>query len=186
MPDRTTSEAALDAAGLVGIWRTDVAAARSRLDAGAAAVLAGDAGLAETPLPLEVALGRIHPGDRDWVFERIRRVRRTGGPVSIEFRVRAGDGGIRWILVRGSLAPDAGGGMRGQGAYLDTTDWHRDRLRAVADGPAEAADEPLREAADHALRLREAVRRGRDPFLRALVDLLLFEVGRALAKRSRN
>lgn len=96
MTDRSFPPA-LEAAGIIGTWQTDVAAGRSILDDGAAALMAGDAGLAGKPLTLDVALGRIHPDDRDWVFAQIRRARRAGGPFAAEFRVHGPDG-VRWVL----------------------------------------------------------------------------------------
>lgn len=127
-----TEAPALRAAGLVGVWNTNVVAGRSLLDEGAATLLAGNPSLAGTPLPLEAALVTIHPDDRNWVFERIRRVRQTGGPFSAEFRILTGDGRVRWILNRGTLTPDATGAMKGLGAYLDTTDSHGSAFRSAS------------------------------------------------------
>jgi hypothetical protein len=127
----STAADALQAAGFVGVWDTDVRAGRSVLDSGAASLMAGDPGLAGTPLPLDAALGRIHPADRDWVFGRIRHVRHTGGPVSLEFRVVTGTGETRWILNRGCLSPDSDGRLHGRGAYIDVTDLHRHGIRAA-------------------------------------------------------
>jgi hypothetical protein len=135
----TTAVPALQAAGFVGIWNTDVPAGRSVLDAGAATLLAGNASLAGHPLPLDVALGQIHPEDRRWVFGKIGRVRQTGGPVSLEFRVLTVTGEIRWILNRGCLAVDATGVLQGRGAYIDVTDLY-DR---PAQSPAGAKPEHL-------------------------------------------
>ncbi len=118
------TELALQAAGLIGTWNTDVKAARSVLDSGAAALLAGDVGLAGQPLPLEIALQRAHPDSRDWVFDRIRRMRRTGGPFSAEFRVETPTHHVKWVLTLGILAPDEAGMMRGPGCYIDTTSTH--------------------------------------------------------------
>lgn len=112
----STATSALQDAGFVGTWDTDVLAGRSVLDAGAATLLSGNPSFAGKPLPLDVALGRIHPEDRGWVFDRIRKVRRTGGLVSLEFRVLSATGEVRWILNRGRLAPDTGGALRGRGA----------------------------------------------------------------------
>ncbi|WP_238184899.1 PAS domain-containing protein [Methylobacterium trifolii] len=176
------ADPALRAAGVVGIWDTDVPAGRSVLDAGAAALMAGDPRLAGQPLPMEIALGRLHPDDRGWVFGQIRRVRRTGGPFAAEFRVLDPAGNVRWVLNRGCLAPDETGAMRGLGAYIDTTDAHRGPFlpAAASDGPA--AD-PLAEAADHAMRAHAAIVRSENARLRLLVDMLLLETGRTLARR---
>ncbi len=89
----STAAPALQAAGLIGTWNTDVSAGRSVLDLGAASVLAGNPGLVGKPVPLDVALGRIHPEDRDRVFDTIQHLRQTGGSVAIAFRILTGAGG---------------------------------------------------------------------------------------------
>ncbi|MEE7449952.1 diguanylate cyclase [Methylobacterium radiotolerans] len=194
----STAASALQAAGFVGTWDTDVRAGRSVLDSGAASLMAGDPGLAGTPLPLDAALGRIHPADRDWVFGRIHRVRRTGGPVSLEFRVVTGTGETRWILNRGCVTPASDGVLHGRGAYIDVTDLHRHATRAAAiDGASNGArngatDEAmngtmngadLNAAADHGIQIHAALERHGDPYLRAVSQMLLLGIGRALARR---
>ena len=174
---------ALKAAGFIGTWNTNVPAALSVLDEGAAQLLAGDIELAGQPIPLEVALGRTHSDDRDWVFNRIRRVRRTGGSMSSEFRIVTETGEVRWILNRGYLAPDANGVMRGRGAYIDTTDSHRGPFLVVgADQPDEP--DPLVEAVDRCIDAHKAVGRVGQRSLIRLSELMLFEIGRALARRT--
>ncbi|WCS24091.1 PAS domain-containing protein [Methylobacterium sp. NMS14P] len=190
----SAAASALQAAGFIGIWDTDVRAGRSVLDSGAASLMAGDPGLAGTPLPLDAALGRIHPADRDWVFGRIRHVRQTGGPVSLEFRVVTGTGETRWILNRGCLTPDADGLLHGRGAYIDVTDLHRHGIQAAEvngatngatngapDGAANGAD--LNAAADHGIQIHAALERHGDPYLRSVSGMLLLGIGRALARR---
>lgn len=174
---------AFQAAGIIGTWDTDVPAALSVLDEGAAQLLAGNIELAGRPIPLEVALGRTHPDDRDWVFGRIRRARRTGGAISSEFRIVTETGEVRWILNRGYLAPDAHGLMRGRGAYIDTTDSHRGPFLVVgADHPAEP--DPLIEAVDRCIDAHKAVGRVGQESLIRLSELMLFEIGRTLARRT--
>ena len=175
---------ALKAAGIIGTWNTDVPAALTVLDEGAAELLAGNIELAGRPMPLEVALGRTHPDDRDWVFERSRRVCRTGGTTSTEFRIVTETGEVRWILNRGFLAPDANGVMRGCGAYIDTTDSHRGPFLVVGADQALKAD-PLIEAVDRCIDAHKAVGRVGNRSLLRLSELMLFEIGRALAKRVR-
>lgn len=182
MVSMTASVPALRAAGLIGIWNTDVAAGRSVLDEGAAAVLAGNASLAGQPLPLEAALGRTHPDDRDWVFERIRRVRRTGGPFSAEFRILTESGEVRWILNRGTLSHNESGVMQGLGAYIDTTDSHR-RSAISAALLTTVVEDPLFVAADHCLEAHTALKQGTLVDLRTLSETLLMGIGRAIARR---
>ncbi len=177
MTDRSFPPA-LEAAGIIGTWQTDVAAGRSILDDGAAALMAGDAGLAGKPLTLDVALGRIHPDDRDWVFAQIRRARRAGGPFAAEFRVQAPGGTVRWVLNQGRL-PEEGVGGFGYGTYIDTTHRHRD----PAEAPGGERRDWLEVAADHCIAAREAIDRSGKPFLRLLIDALLLEIGRHLVRR---
>lgn len=182
MVSLTAAVPALQAAGLIGIWNTDVAAGRSVLDDGAAAVLAGNADLAGQPLPLDAALGRIHPDDRDWLFEQIRQARRIGGPFSAEFRVLSEGGSVRWILNRGTLSPNATGSMQGLGAYIDTTAGHRSSSIPAALF-AQGGEDPLLIAADHCIEAHMALKTGDHADLQSLSELLLTSVGRTLARR---
>ena len=182
MMSMASIDPALKAAGIIGTWNTDVPAGLSVLDEGAARLLAGNVDLTGRPIPLDVALGRTHPADRDWVFDRIRRVRRTGGSTSTEFRIVTETGDVRWILNRGYLSPDADGVMRGCGAYIDTTDSHRGPFWPAEADQITGAD-PLIEAVDRCLEARTAIDRVGNRTLRRLSDLLLFEIGRVLAKR---
>ena len=173
---------ALRAAGLIGTWGTNVAAGRSVLDEGAAAVLAGNAALAGQPLPLEAALARTHPEDRNWVFERIRRVRQTGGSFSAEFRILTETRGVRWVLCRGALVRDDTGAMQGRGAYIDTTDAHRDTFIPAAAHDHNVED-PLIVAADRCIEAHTALGQGEHVDLQRLSETLLFGIGRRLAQR---
>jgi hypothetical protein len=183
------TELALQASGLIGTWSTDVQAARSILDHGAAALMAGDAGLAGQPLPLEVALRRTHPGDRDWVFDRIRRMRRTGGPFSAEFRVETATSDVKWVLTLGTLAPDEVGVMRGRGCYIDTTSVHAkavwqggaNKLQATA--PLQPSD-PLIIASDRSIEAHEAIIQTGNRELREASEMMLWLLGRSLAQRT--
>ncbi|GJD76707.1 hypothetical protein CFIICLFH_4966 [Methylobacterium goesingense] len=173
---------ALRAAGLVGVWNTNVAAGRSILDEGAAALLAGNASLAGQPIPMEVALSRTHPDDRPWVFERIRRVRQTGGPFSAEFRVLTEGGQVRWVLNRGLLKADGHGAMHGLGAYIDTTDSHGHPF-LTAPSPDQDADDRLALAADRCIEAHAVLKSGGHTDLRLRAESLLIGIGRALARR---
>lgn len=173
---------ALRAAGLVGIWNTNAVVGRSILDEGAAELLAGNVSLAGQPIPMEVALGATHPDDRTWLFERIRRVRQTGGPFSAEFRVVTAAGDVRWILNRGSLTPDSSGVMKGLGAYIDTTDSYRSPFISAASLNT-GIDDPLELAADRCLEAHAALKILGDTYLRLRAESLLTGIGQALARR---
>ena len=185
MTSIAASDPALRAAGIIGIWDTNVPAGLSVLDEGAARLLAGNVDLAGRPIPLDIALGRTHPDDRDWVFDRIRRVRRTGGSTSTEFRIVTETGEVRWILNRGYLAADANGVMRGRGAYIDTTDSHRGPFLVVGAEQPDKPD-PLIEAVDRCIDAHKAVARVGDRGLLRLSELMLFEIGRTIAQRIRS
>ncbi|MCJ2066256.1 PAS domain-containing protein [Methylobacterium sp. J-088] len=178
----STAGPALQAAGFIGTWNTDVPAGRSVLDLGAASVLAGNPGLVGKPVPLDVALGRIHPEDRDRVFDTIQRLRQAGGSVAIAFRILTGAGETRWILNQGHLAPDETGRLHGCGAYIDITEFHGGWAspRSGVLGPAETLDA----AADHCIQAHTALERHGDASLHMLSRMLLLGVGRALAQRA--
>jgi hypothetical protein len=180
----TPAITALKAAGLVGVWNTNVVVGRSVLDEGAAAMMAGNPSLAGEPLPLEVALRQTHPDDRSWVFDRIRRVRQTGGPFSAEFRILTEAGKIRWVLNRGTLVPDETGRMMGEGIYIDTTDSHPDLFMPAATLHQDTPD-PLIVAADHCIEVHTALKRGGYADLHRVSEALLFGIGRSLGWRGR-
>jgi hypothetical protein len=176
------SAPALKAAGFIGVWSTNVVAGRTILDAGAAALLAGNPDLVGHPIPMEIALGATHPADRAWLFERILRVRQTGGPFSAEFRIVTAAGDVRWILNRGLLAPDESGKLTGLGAYIDTTDSHASPFISAA-SLTERLDDPLEAAADRCLQAHRHLKRGGFTDLRRVAEVLLTGIGRALAER---
>lgn len=178
----STTAPALQAAGFVGTWNTDVRAGRSVLDLGAASVLAGNPGLVGKPVPLDVALARIHPEDRDRVFGAIRGLRQTGGPIAREFRILTGTGETRWILDQGLLAFDETGRLHGCGAYIDVTNLYGRSATRWVDDPVPT--EPLDAAADHCIQLHTALERHGDAALRLLSRMLLLGIGRALAQRA--
>lgn len=176
---------ALQAAGFIGTWQADVPTARSVLDEGAAALLVGDAELAGQLIPLEAVLCRVHSDDRLWLYERICRARRTGGSLSAEFRIVTETGDMRWILNRGNLAPDETGTMHGYGVFIDTTDSHRSPFWPIE--PVEFREtDPLIVAADHYVEAHAAISQTKHGKLRRLSELMLFEIGRALAGRTRS
>lgn len=178
----STAASMLQAAGFIGTWDTDVAAGQSVLDLGAASVLAGNPGLVGKPVPLDVALGRIHPDDRDRVFEAIQDLWQTGGPVALEFRILTATGETRWILNQGLVAPDETGRLQGCGAYIDITELHGRWASPRADSTTPA--EHLDAAADHCIQAHTALERHGDTALHLLSSMLLLGIGRALAQRT--
>ncbi|WP_267427809.1 PAS domain-containing protein [Methylobacterium sp. GC_Met_2] len=152
------------------------------LDEGAAALLAGNAALAGQPLPLEAALARTHPDDREWVFKHIRRVRQTGGSFSAEFRILTETHEVRWVLNRGALTRDGTGAMQGRGAYIDTTDAHSNPFIPAA-ALGQDVEDPLIVAADCCIEAHTALGQGEHVDLQRLSETLLSGIGRRLAQR---
>lgn len=177
--------AALDASGVVGAWSWSSSPDRCILDAGAAAVLAGDPGLAGRPVPLETAKARVHPDDRPALFRHFRALSEHGGLLVAEYRTLSPTGEIRRILDRGRVS--RGGRRReGHGIIIDITEAaprdaapSRALARALLD-PGEA----LAAAVDHALECRDALERIEDSELRLLIDMLLLRLGQKAARLS--
>ncbi|MCJ2081857.1 hypothetical protein MKK49_11365 [Methylobacterium sp. J-090] len=77
---------------------------------------------------------------------------------------------------------DTTGLMHGYGAYIDTTETRRASPFTPVPEVSTDAD-PLHLAADHCIRAHAAIRRSGDTYLAVLVDMLLFRIGRILARR---
>ena len=70
-----------------------------------------------------VSRATVHPGDRDGVRLALERSASTGEPVSVEYRIQAGDGRVRWISSHGRPRYSAGGEPdRLTGASIDVTE----------------------------------------------------------------
>lgn len=165
---------ALEASGFVGTWTRDIAADRIVLDAQAAELLTGSADLAGVSLTLERAMASLHPDDVARLRAVFVRQGRVAGPTAFEYRVRAPTGEYRWILDRGRIYRDPDGSMHGRGALIDVTDT---RLTTVDD-----PDEALTRAVDKCLSARDDLRRSRSLLAVPLMDLLLLELGREIAR----
>ncbi|KAB1069618.1 PAS domain-containing protein [Methylobacterium planeticum] len=173
-------KAALDASGVVGTWAWSGSQDQCILDAGAASVLAGDPGLAGTPIRLERAKACVHPDDRDALFRQFRALGRTGGLFVAEYRTLSPSGQLRTILDRGRIFRDAAGTVtHGHGIILDVTE----SSRAVP--IPEAAQQPLERAAGHAIACRSAIDELGVADLRLLVDMLLLRLGQELGRSVR-
>lgn len=76
-------------------------------------------------LPLEDALARVHPDDRDTVRAGIAAAR-TSGRYEVEYRAALPDGGLRWIRSHGQALPrrsgDASWPTRLSGVIADITE----------------------------------------------------------------
>jgi PAS domain S-box-containing protein len=71
----------------------------------------------------EAWLDRLHPDDRERAHAETSTFLEREGPLQIEFRVLLPDGGVRWVLGRGSVERDAvGRPIRMMGVNLDVTE----------------------------------------------------------------
>lgn len=171
----------LDASGIVGTWDWYVMRRTVLFDEGAAALLAGDPGLAGRELRGPEATAGIHPDDLAWVMAEMRRAVEAGGVILAEYRVLRPDGTVRWVLSRGRAYLDAEGRpQRAHGLLIDLTENREEGQRYVAQAvPAEAA------SVDRLLQLCGELRALADTMpsstLRLLVDLILLEIGRSCA-----
>lgn len=171
-----------ESAIILGTWMCGETEGHRVLDEGAAELLTGYPELAGTELPLDIVTQRIVPTDRAAFSATVKRAEREGGPIVVEYRVRTPDG-QRWLLSHGrAYAAAPGVPARGHGVLIDITDRKlRDKLDR---GRLEdEADSHLENAARHTLAARHAIDVEGNALLRLLVDMLLMELGRALARR---
>lgn len=126
--------AALEATGS-GIWEYDPAQGTTYYDTRWFTML----GYSPQALRQEFTtwLSLLHPDDRERARDEVARHVRDGTDFSIEFRMRAADGGWRWIASRGTVAErDAAGRvLRMVGTHVDITERRRaeerERLQAL-------------------------------------------------------
>lgn len=170
--------AALNASGIIGAWSWSPRSERCILDAGAADVLAGDAGLAGRPLPLSVAKACVHPEDRPAVVRAFKAMRERGGLFVAEYRTLSPAGQVRRILDRGRIPAGASSRQMGHGVIIDVTD-----IQTVT-APVREPQDALAQAVDRALECRDALEGVADSELQLLIDMLLLHLGRRIAKAS--
>ena len=168
---------ALDAAGFVGTWEWSVTTGQVVLDQGSATIVAGDPALEGRVIDLDTALVRLHPDDHGWVMPKIEQMGRTCGTILAEYRVRAPNGDIRWLLDRGRVTRQPDGTVHGRGIWLDVTDVHQDDAVLGGHGP----EHLIEMAASHCLDARELLQRSGSSTTRLLIDMLLLELGREAA-----
>ena len=179
-------KAALDASGVVGTWSWSGSQDHCILDAGAANVLAGDPGLAGTPIRLERAKACVHPDDRDALFPQFRALGRTGGLFVAEYRTLSSSGQVRTILDRGRIFRDPGGTVtHGHGIILDVSESARRDAHPEDPGRfLEEVQQPLELAAGHAIACRGAIDHLDIAELRLIVDMLLLRLGQELGRHA--
>ena len=177
---------ALDASCVVGIWDWDHVRGIVIYDEGAARLLTGDPDLTECEVNGPIAMAAVYPVDQDWLVKRMHEAVRTGGLVLAEYRVMTRDGGTRWLLCRGRTHQnEAGSPLRSNGILIDITEVREGGERYVLNSSA-AGEGSLEQAADLAIALKRTLGADAPPEVRTAADLLLFSLGRALARTDRH
>ena len=176
--------AALEASCVVGVWDWDIVRRAVVYDTGAARLLAGDPALAETELDGAAAMAAVHPADHAWLLEHVQQASKSSGLVIAEYRVVAEDGTVRWLLSRGRTFQDPNGRpVRSRGIIIDITELHQGSERYVLSNLSAPVDS-LERAADLAITLKRTLDADSPPEVRAATDVLLMNLGRALARAS--
>ncbi|WYK06555.1 PAS domain-containing protein [Cereibacter sphaeroides f. sp. denitrificans] len=129
-----------------GVYAHDVASGRSWWSEGMFRLL--DVPPSDTVVPDLVVRDRVHPEDR----ERLRALQaltgRRPGPYDIEYRLRLGDGRIRWVRdsgeALGPVDPETGRVRQQRGTVTDITDSKH------GNPPSTAGAEALRQVLDTA------------------------------------
>lgn len=167
--------AALEASGVIGSWRHDLWADRIVLSAPLASLLGIRPEDGAHGVPLTVFLTGIHGEDRGRIENALYAAGQRVGSFALEFRTGSGQ---RWLGMRGRIARDASGQpAQGRGIAVDLTD------ERVCDGGAGAQAQCLvNRMAEHTIAMRSLVASLRRPVLAQLVDGLMLEVGRELAR----
>lgn len=170
-------------AGLVGTWEWDPPTGHFLLDEGAAALMAGDAGLAGRPLQSERATAGLEGPDVERFLGEVRRAVEEDDAVLIELRADTRPRPRR-LLCRGRILRDAlGRPTRGEGTLVDAAEVGTE-ARALLGLAEDAAGAAIDEAAGLLIAARRAIDASGNPRLRDLVDVVLLEVAREIASRS--
>ncbi len=148
-------------AGRLGSWEFDVASRR---------VTASDAFKAlfgrqphESPT-YDDLVSSIHPEDRSWSQDAMRRSIASGGDYTIEYRTVWRDGSVRWAEIRARVVRDAGNGPRLIGVSADITERKtaEERLRQLNETLEERVAERTRALEDaHRVVVAEITQRER-------------------------
>jgi PAS domain S-box-containing protein len=114
-------EMALEAAQM-GTWEWHLAEGIGRWSEGSQRIFGLSATNSETTT--EGFYNVLHPDDRKFVQERVRRAVTEGSAYEVEFRVPQPDGSVRWVRGKGKvLFDDAGKPARMVGLNSDITQW---------------------------------------------------------------
>lgn len=173
---------AIDASDVIGRWRYDVPNDRLYADTMVALVLNVDPMVAQAGIPIETFLAGVHPDDRERTARQFKQDEAIGGRCVLEYRVCSSDGVTRRVLDRGHIEHDAAGRpSQGHGVLIDVTQTRFEEAPNAMKASA-SAQHPLERAADQCLALNRTISELPDPLLRRMSDMLLLELGIALAK----
>jgi PAS domain S-box-containing protein len=109
---------ALATAGMAA-WERDLASDEVRWSGSEQMIALLGLSPEEARMPFARLRSRVHPDDVE-AFDRAAAARLAGAEVELEYRLRAPDGGYRWITSRGGLVRAAEGELL-LGVWLDTT-----------------------------------------------------------------
>jgi PAS domain S-box-containing protein len=113
---------ALSAIDGVGVWTHDIVQDRVVCDANIAALYDIDPEEGAAGVSPARFLQNIHPDDAAYVAANIARGLVNPGDQEMEYRIRHGDGSIRWVLSRGhTYFDEAGKAVRRTGVGVDMT-----------------------------------------------------------------
>ncbi len=120
---------ALQAAGMIGTFDTDLQSNMVYSDARFAAMFSVDPQKGESGAPLADYLAGIHPDDVERVSKSIEQAVVTGEKCRLEYRVLPKDGTVHWLEVHGQcLYDEIGKPWRMPGVAVDITDRKRAEL----------------------------------------------------------
>ncbi len=124
---------ALSAGNGIGTWDWDVVSDRVTADDRFADLYGVPRDLARTGAPITHFFGGIHPDDRPRVEAAIAATIANGGDFAEEYRLRAADGGIRWVAAQGRCRrAEDGTPLRFPGVSFDVTRRKQADLRQKA------------------------------------------------------
>lgn len=181
------------AASHVGTWRCDPSSGVMHCDAIMAVACGYDEHDGLQGIQLSDLRERIFPADRELFDQKNDIVCEDGGFIVMEFRVEPRPGEVRWLLIRGCYeAPSEVGALPciGHGIAIDITDnrtgiYARGKpFLAVSSSIPVEESRPLARVIDTALDLHRQLKEVEDdvPAVRPLLDMILFELSRRLAR----
>lgn len=171
-------QAALDASGFVGTWENNLLDDAVHVSGSLIGLLGIDRDAANVGVPLSTLLDGVHCEDQQRVAHLIHAAHQSVGRFDAQFRTVGANGAVRWVSARGQVEADAlGRGVRCIGMAVDITE-----ARAASNGDEGELIDAISHLVDTLLAVRGPILRHGTPTLKALINMLLLEIGRELAK----